>query len=283
MITSNNLSKPSQPGPIGVFDSGYGGLTILKGLREKLPQYDYVYLGDNARAPYGTRSFELVYEFTLQAVKYLFAQGCHLVILACNTASAKALRSIQQRDLPQIDATRRVLGVIRPTVEQLGACSNTGHVGILGTPGTVASGSYNIEIEHLNPGFVTTAHACPMWVPLVEYGEASSPGADYFVRKEINALLAADPQIDTIVLGCTHYPLLLPKIRQYVPEDIRILSQGDIVAASLEDYLHRHADMEAPLTRGGSCRYLTTDSAERFSAAAGVFLGEKVTAARAIL
>ena len=283
MITSNNLSKPSQPGPIGVFDSGYGGLTILKGLREKLPQYDYVYLGDNARAPYGTRSFELVYEFTLQAVKYLFAKGCHLVILACNTASAKALRSIQQRDLPQIDATRRVLGVIRPTVEQLGACSNTGHVGVLGTPGTVASGSYNIEIEHLNPGFVTTAHACPMWVPLVEYGEASSPGADYFVRKEINALLAADPQIDTIVLGCTHYPLLLPKIRQYVPEDIRILSQGDIVAASLEDYLHRHADMEARLTRGGSCRYLTTDSAERFSAAAGVFLGEKVTAARAIL
>lgn len=283
MITSNNLSKPSQPGPIGVFDSGYGGLTILKGLREKLPQYDYVYLGDNARAPYGTRSFELVYEFTLQAVKYLFAQGCHLVILACNTASAKALRSIQQRDLPQIDATRRVLGVIRPTVEQLGACSNTGHVGVLGTPGTVASSSYNIEIEHLNPGFVTTAHACPMWVPLVEYGEASSPGADYFVRKEINALLAADPQIDTIVLGCTHYPLLLPKIRQYVPEDIRILSQGDIVAASLEDYLHRHTDMEARLTRGGSCRYLTTDSAERFSTAAGVFLGEKVTAARAIL
>ena len=283
MITSNNLSKPSQPGPIGVFDSGYGGLTILKGLREKLPQYDYVYLGDNARAPYGTRSFELVYEFTLQAVKYLFAQGSHLVILACNTASAKALRSIQQRDLPQIDATRRVLGVIRPTVEQLGATSRSGHVGILGTPGTVASGSYNIEIEHLNPGFVTTAHACPMWVPLVEYGEASSPGADYFVRKEINALLAADPQIDTIVLGCTHYPLLLPKIRQYVPEDIRILSQGDIVAASLEDYLHRHADMEARLTRGGSCRYLTTDSAERFSAAAGVFLGEKVTAARAIL
>ena len=283
MITSNNLSKPSQPGPIGVFDSGYGGLTILKGLREKLPQYDYVYLGDNARAPYGTRSFELVYEFTLQAVKYLFAQGSHLVILACNTASAKALRSIQQRDLPQIDATRRVLGVIRPTVEQLGATSRSGHVGILGTPGTVASGSYNIEIEHLNPGFVTTAHACPMWVPLVEYGEASSPGSDYFVRKEINALLAADPQIDTIVLGCTHYPLLLPKIRQYVPAGITILSQGDIVAASLEDYLHRHADMEARLTRGGSCRYLTTDSAERFSAAAGVFLGEKVTAARAIL
>ena len=283
MITSNNLSKPSQPGPIGVFDSGYGGLTILKGLREKLPQYDYVYLGDNARAPYGTRSFELVYEFTLQAVKYLFAQGSHLVILACNPASAKALSSIQQRDLPQIDATRRVLGVIRPTVEQLGATSRSGHVGILGTPGTVASGSYNIEIEHLNPGFVTTAHACPMWVPLVEYGEASSPGSDYFVRKEINALLAADPQIDTIVLGCTHYPLLLPKIRQYVPAGITILSQGDIVAASLEDYLHRHADMEARLTRGGSCRYLTTDSAERFSAAAGVFLGEKVTAARAIL
>ena len=283
MITSANLSKPSQPGPIGVFDSGYGGLTILKSLRAQLPQYDYIYLGDNARAPYGTRSFELVYDFTLQAVKYLFAQGCHLVILACNTASAKALRSIQQRDLPQLDPTRRVLGVIRPTVEQLGATSRTGHVGILGTPGTVASGSYNIEIEHLNPGFVTTAHACPMWVPLVEYGEAASAGADYFVRKEINALLAADPQIDTIVLGCTHYPLLLPKIRQYVPAGITILSQGDIVAASLTDYLYRHPDMEARLTRTGSCRYLTTDAPDRFSAAASVFLGQAVAAARATL
>lgn len=283
MITSNNLSKPSQPGPIGVFDSGYGGLTILKSLRAQLPQYDYIYLGDNARAPYGTRSFELVYDFTLQAVKYLFAQGCHLVILACNTASAKALRSIQQRDLPLLDPSRRVLGVIRPTVEQLGATSRTGHVGILGTPGTVASGSYNIEIEHLNPGFVTTAHACPMWVPLVEYGEAASPGADYFVRKEIDALLTADPQIDTIVLGCTHYPLLLPKIRQYVPAGITILSQGDIVATSLTDYLRRHPDMEARLTRGASCRYLTTDSADRFSAAASVFLGQAVAASRATL
>lgn len=283
MITSNNLSKPSQPGPIGVFDSGYGGLTILKSLRAQLPQYDYIYLGDNARAPYGTRSFELVYDFTLQAVKYLFAQGCHLVILACNTASAKALRSIQQRDLPLLDPSRRVLGVIRPTVEQLGATSRSGHVGVLGTPGTVASGSYNIEIEHLNPGFVTTAHACPMWVPLVEYGEAASPGADYFVRKEIDALLAADPQIDTIVLGCTHYPLLLPKICQYVPEGITILSQGDIVATSLTDYLRRHPDMEARLTRGASCRYLTTDSADRFSSAASVFLGQATTAARATL
>lgn len=283
MITSNNLSKPSQPGPIGVFDSGYGGLTILKSLRAQLPQYDYIYLGDNARAPYGTRSFELVYDFTLQAVKYLFAQGCHLVILACNTASAKALRSIQQRDLPLLDPSRRVLGVIRPTVEQLGATSRSGHVGVLGTPGTVASGSYNIEVEHLNPGFVTTAHACPMWVPLVEYGEAASPGADYFVRKEIDALLAADPQIDTIVLGCTHYPLLLPKIRQYVPAGITILSQGDIVAASLTDYLRRHPDMEARLTRTGSCRYLTTDSPDRFSSAASVFLGQATTAARATL
>ena len=283
MITSNNLSKPSQPGPIGVFDSGYGGLTILKSLRAQLPQLDYIYLGDNARAPYGTRSFELVYDFTLQAVKYLFAQGCHLVILACNTASAKALRSIQQRDLPLLDPSRRVLGVIRPTVEQLGATSRTGHVGVLGTPGTVASGSYNIEIEHLNPGFVTTAHACPMWVPLVEYGEAASAGADYFVRKEIDALLAADPLIDTIVLGCTHYPLLLPKIRHYVPEGITILSQGDIVAASLTDYLSRHPDMEARLTRGASCRYLTTDAPDRFSAAAAVFLGEPVAASRATL
>ena len=283
MITSNNLSKPSQPGPIGVFDSGYGGLTILKSLRAQLPQYDYIYLGDNARAPYGTRSFELVYDFTLQAVKYLFAQGCHLVILACNTASAKALRSIQQRDLPTLDPSRRVLGVIRPTVEQLGATSRTGHVGVLGTPGTVASGSYNIEIEHLNPGFVTTAHACPMWVPLVEYGEAASAGADYFVRKEIDALLAADPQIDTIVLGCTHYPLLLPKIRRYVPAGITILSQGDIVATSLTDYLRRHPDMEARLTRNASCRYLTTDSPDRFSAAASVFLGQAVAASRATL
>lgn len=258
-------------------------MTILKSLRAQLPQYDYIYLGDNARAPYGTRSFELVYDFTLQAVKHLFAQGCHLVILACNTASAKALRSIQQRDLPVLDPTRRVLGVIRPTVEQLGATSRSGHVGVLGTPGTVASGSYNIEIEHLNPGFVTTAHACPMWVPLVEYGEAASPGADYFVRKEIDALLAADPLIDTIVLGCTHYPLLLPKIRHYVPEGITILSQGDIVAASLTDYLSRHPDMEARLTRGTSCRYLTTDAPDRFSAAAAVFLGEPVAASRATL
>ena len=283
MIPSNNLSKPSQPGPIGVFDSGYGGLTILKSLRAQLPQYDYIYLGDNARAPYGTRSFELVYDFTLQAVKHLFAQGCHLVILACNTASAKALRSIQQRDLPVLDPTRRVLGVIRPTVEQLGATSRSGHVGVLGTPGTVASGSYNIEIEHLNPGFVTTAHACPMWVPLVEYGEAASPGADYFVRKEIDALLAADPLIDTIVLGCTHYPLLMPKIVKYVNPGIRIVPQGEYVAESLRDYFLRHPEMEEKCTKNGKVHYLTTENPDKFKESAQIFLHEDVEVKNIVL
>ncbi len=273
----------SQPGPIGVFDSGYGGLTILRQLRQALPEADYIYLGDNARAPYGTRSFELVYRFTLQAVERLFAEGCHLVILACNTASAKALRSIQQRDLPRIAPDRRVLGVIRPTVEALGEISHTGHVGVLGTPGTIASESYNLEIAKLHPLFSTFTHACPMWVPLVENNEADGPGADYFVEKDIKALLAQSPDIDTMVLACTHYPLLLPKIKKFTPEGVSILSQGDLVAASLADYLRRHAEMAAKITRGGSCRFLTTERADRFDHLASMFMDCKVRSSQIVL
>ena len=267
-------------GPIGVFDSGFGGLTILKELRRALPDADYLYLGDNARAPYGTRSFRLVYEFTLQAVQKLFEQGCHLVILACNTASAKALRSIQQRDLPGIDPTRRVLGVIRPTVEVLGQLSSGGHVGVFGTPGTIASQSYDIEIAKLYPDFVTTGQPCPMWVPLVENKEADGPGADYFVHKYISRLLEADPKIDSVVLGCTHYPLLIDKIRQYMPAGIRTIEQGDIVAASLCDYLQRHPEMESRLTRGGTVEYLTTENPEKFNDLAALFMHSEVNASR---
>lgn len=268
---------------IGVFDSGYGGLTILRELRHKLPEADFLYLGDNARAPYGTRSFDLVYKFTLQAVRRLFDEGCHLVILACNTASAKALRSIQQRDLPHIDPSRRVLGVIRPTVEALGAASSTGHIGLVGTPGTIASQSYNLEIEKLYPGFRTFTHACPMWVPLVEYGEAAGDGADYFVRKDIGALLSQAADIDTLILGCTHYPLLLPKIEKYVPAGVKILNQGRIVADSLVDYLRRHPEMDAKITRGAAVRYLTTERADKFSTLASLFLGQPVEAEQIVL
>jgi glutamate racemase len=266
-------------GPIGVFDSGYGGLTILRSLREHLPQYDYLYLGDNARAPYGTRSFDIVYEFTLQAVKYLFSQGCSLVILACNTASAKALRTIQQRWLPTSeDPTRRVLGVIRPTAEYISTATRNGHVGIFATPGTIASESYNIEIEKLNPGFKTTGHACPMWVPLVENGDAECDGADFFVKRDVDALLAEDSEIDTIVLGCTHYPLLYNKIRAAVPQEISLLKQGDIVARSLKDYLQRHAEMDCRLSRNGNAGFLTTENPERFSDLATLFLGHEISA-----
>lgn len=273
-----------QRGPIGVFDSGYGGLTVLSRIRHFLPQYDYVYLGDNARAPYGSRSFDVVYRFTLEAVtELMYKHGCPLVILGCNTASAKALRSIQQNDLPLMpDPSRRVLGVIRPTVECLGEITHNGHVGILGTPGTVASHSYEMEIEKLYPNFVATGHACPMWVPLVENGEAESAGADYFVRQEIDRLLARDPQIDTIILGCTHYPLLYDKIRLYTPANIQLVAQGDIVARSLGKYLEKHTDMEARLTQGGSCRYLTTESPEKFSQMARVFLHTDVHAQQVI-
>lgn len=268
-------------GPIGVFDSGYGGLTILRDMVSRLPGYRYMYLGDNARAPYGSRSFDVVYRFTLEAVRYLFDAGCPLVILACNTASAKALRSIQQRDLPQIDATRRVLGIIRPTVEVLGDVTRTGHIGILGTPGTIRSGSYDIEVAKLYPDFKVTGHACPMWVPLVEYGEADRPGADYFVRQEVEALFARDPDIDTIVLGCTHYPLLIDKIRQYVPAGVRLLTQGEIVADSLADYLRRHPEMERRIARTDTVdvSYLTTEIPERFDPLASLFMHTPVHSA----
>lgn len=267
---------PSQPGPIGVFDSGYGGLTILSKFKEILPHNDFIYLGDNARTPYGTRSFEIVYEFTLQAVTRLFELGCHLVILACNTASAKALRSIQINNLPQIDPDRRVLGVIRPTVECIDSITQSKHVGILATSGTIKSESYIMEVHKLFPEIKVTGQACPMWVPLVEYNEAQAPGADYFVKKYIDELLAKDNQIDTIILGCTHYPLLLPKIKQYVPEGIHIVSQGELVARSLQDYLKRHPEMDARCTRGGTCTYLTTEAEEKFADSASTFLNESI-------
>ncbi len=267
-------------GPIGVFDSGYGGLTVLRDLQKALPDADFMYLGDNARAPYGTRSFELVYQFTLQAVRYLFGRGCPLVILACNTASAKALRSIQQNDLPVIAPQRRVLGVIRPTVEILPSITRSGTVGLFGTPGTVASGSYDMEIAKLNPRMKFFSHACPMWVPLVENMEVDSDGADYFVRRDIETLTAMSPEMDTVILGCTHYPLLLKKIRRYMPERIAILTQGEIVARSLTDYLRRHTDIAGAVTRGGNTEYLTTENASRFSAMAGVFMGTTVKAAK---
>ena len=270
------MSQNSNYSPIGVFDSGFGGLTILKEIRKVLPDYDYLFLGDNARAPYGSRSFDIVYRFTLQAVKYLFDHGCKLVILACNTASAKALRTIQQNDLPHIDPSRRVLGVIRPTVEKIGEISQTGSIGIFGTPGTIQSESYNIEIAKLHPGFTTSGHACPMWVPLIENKESDNPGADYFVQKDINQLLAMDDKIDTVILGCTHYPLLLKKIELYMPQHINVVQQGPIVAESLKDYLTRHTDMEARLTKGASCTYLTTESAEKFGDLVSIFLGETI-------
>ncbi|MCH5347541.1 MAG: glutamate racemase [Muribaculaceae bacterium] len=258
-------------GPIGIFDSGYGGLTILKAIREQLPEYDYLYLGDNARAPYGTRSFDIIYRFTLEGVRELFDRGCRLVILACNTASAKALRTIQQRDLPTIDPTRRVLGVIRPTVEAL-SCSATGNVGILGTVGTIASRSYEMEIAKLYPLYKTTTRACPLWVPLVENAETDGDGARFFVDKYINALFNDNPAVDTIVLGCTHYPLLLPLIEKAVDGRARILTQGDIVAASLADYLHRHPEIESRCSKTGEITYLTTENPEKFSNLARVFL-----------
>ncbi|WP_394334071.1 glutamate racemase [Bacteroides ilei] len=263
-------------GPIGVFDSGYGGLTILNKFRELLPQYDYIYLGDNARTPYGTRSFEVVYEFTLQAVRKLFEFGCPLVILACNTASAKALRSIQQNDLPHIDPHRRVLGVIRPTVECIGGLTQSRHIGLLATAGTVKSESYPLEIHKLYPDIKVTAVACPLWVPLVENNEYDSPGADYFVKKYLDQLLGQDPEIDTIILGCTHYPLLIDKIRQFTPSHIHLIAQGEYVAHSLKDYLMRHPEIKSRCTANGTCEFLTTESIEKFQESAATFLHEKV-------
>jgi glutamate racemase len=281
-------------GNIGIFDSGFGGLTILDGIRQRMPEYDYIYLGDNARAPYGTRSFDVVYEFTLQAVKKLFEMDCPLVILGCNTASAKALRSIQQKYLPKYAPDRRVLGVIRPTAEVVGTISHTKHIGVLATEGTIKSESYKLEIEKLHPDCTIVGQACPMWVPLVENNEFDKPGADYFVKDSLTKLMSQDPLIDTIILGCTHYPLLLPKIKQQLAQlstvncqlstvncqlsTPQIIPQGQYIASSLEDYLRRHPEMDERLTRGGTCKYLTTESATKFRECASLFLHEEVNA-----
>ena len=264
--------------PIGIFDSGYGGLTILSEIRKALPQYDYIYLGDNARAPYGTRSFEIVYRFTLEAVQYLFDQGCQLVILACNTASAKALRTIQQNDLPLIDPHRRVLGVIRPTVEILNNVTRNGQIGLLGTPGTINSQSYTAEVAKLYPQYTVYGQACPMWVPLIENKETDNAGTDFFVKKYIDELMAQNALIDTVILGCTHYPLLHSLIRKRLPQHIEILSQGTLVAESLKDYLQRHPEMEQRCSRNGRCTFLTTESSEKFTETATLFLQDTITA-----
>ncbi len=274
------MELPSSPGPIGIFDSGYGGLTILHGIRQLLPEYDYLYLGDNARAPYGPRSFDVVYSFTRQAVLKLFEMGCHLVILGCNTASAKALRSIQQNDLPQWDSHRRVLGIIRPTAEVIGSLTQSRHVGVLATEGTIKSKSYDLEITKLHPDIHVTGVACPFWVPLVEYHEADSPGADYFVKKRIDEVMRKDPEIDALVLGCTHYPLLMPKIVKYLPTGVRIIPQGEFVANSLQQYFERHPDFECHCSKGAMVRYLTTENPETFKEQAQVFLHEDVLVER---
>lgn len=272
------MSLSRDPGPIGIFDSGYGGLSVFDEIRRLMPWYDYLYLGDNARAPYGPRSFEVVYQFTRQAVRFLFEQGCPLVILACNTASAKALRTIQQHDLPKWDASRRVLGVIRPTVELMDSISATKHVGVLGTVGTISSHSYELEIEKMFPHIHVVGEACPMWVPLVECNEYRSPGADYFVKRHLEDILSVDPLIDTLILGCTHYPLLLDKIRAYTPAEITLVPQGKYVAESLKDYLRRHPEMDRRLLKQGARAYLTTESVDKFTDSAAVFLNERVEA-----
>lgn len=264
---------------IGVFDSGYGGLTILQEIRKTLPEYDYIYLGDNARAPYGTRSFEVIYRYTLEAVQHLLAAGCELIILACNTASAKALRSIQQNDLPAVWAAdgnehRRVLGVIRPTVEAVAGQ----HIGILATQGTVDSESYIAELRKINEQVIVTQQACPMWVPMIENNEIDNGAMDYFVDKYIRELMAQDPQIDTVLLGCTHYPIIQAKIQQALGPGIRTIAQGSLVAQSLRDYLRRHTEIADTLSTGGSCEYRTTENARKFDKTASIFLGEEVRA-----
>lgn len=263
-------------GAIGVFDSGYGGLSVFREIADKLPEYDYIYLGDNARVPYGPRSFETVYEYTLECVNHLFAKGCNLVILACNTASAKALRTIQQNDLPKLNSVKRVLGVIRPTTEIVGQYSKSGKVGVLATSGTVASQSYPIEIEKFYPDLQVFQEACPMWVPLVENNEHESPGADYFVEKHLRNLLGQSKDIDAIILGCTHYPLLINKIRQFLPLDIQLISQGKLVAESLADYLHRHPEIDGLCSQNGSRQFYTTESTSSFDEKAKIFFGEEV-------
>ena len=278
-MVENHLSSA----PIGVFDSGYGGLTILNEMKKKLPEYDFIYLGDNARTPYGTRSFDVVYEYTLQCVEYLFRQGCRLVILACDTASAKALRSIQQIDLKKWTPEHRVLGVIRPTVEVVADLTQSRHVGLLGTIGTVQSQSYPLEINKLYPDIVVTATACPMWVPLIENQEYNSLGADYFVQKYVDELFSKDDKIDTVILGCTHYPLLADKISKVLPQGVTLVSQGEYVAESLKKYLMRHTELDAYCSKNAKIRYLTTENEERFAQSASIFLQEKVRAERILL
>lgn len=266
----------TKAGPIGIFDSGYGGLTIFEYIRKELPQYDYIYLGDNARAPYGSRSFEIVYEFTLQAVTKLFEMGCQLVILACNTASAKALRSIQQNDLQNLDPSRRVLGIIRPTAEIIDELTTSKHVGILGTAGTIQSKTYEMEIAKLFPHIIASGQSCPMWVPLVENNEYNDAGADFFVKKYIDSLLLKDSSIDSIILGCTHYPLLYNKIREYTPEHIKIIPQGTYVASSLKDYLQRHPEIDLKCTKNGVSKFFTTESHEKFQEIGSMFLNQQI-------
>jgi len=264
--------------PIGVFDSGYGGLTILNELLKELPEFDFLYLGDNARSPYGTRSYDVVYDYTLQAVEQLFSMGCELIIVACNTASAKALRTIQQKDLPKIDPNKRVLGVIRPSVEKLGALTQTKHVGVLGTVGTVRSNSYPMEIEKLYPEIEVVQEACPMWVPLVENNEFTTSGGRYFIKKNIENLLSKDSQIDTIVLGCTHYPILKDEVKRYLPNSVNLIAQGEIVAKSLKDYLKRHPEMEVRCSKNGEREFLTTEFVDSFEEKASRFLNKNLKA-----
>jgi glutamate racemase len=270
----SDLSKVSRP--VGVFDSGYGGLTVFKSIAAQLPQYDYLYLGDNGRAPYGNRSFETVHQYTLECVQWFFSMGCPLVVLACNTASAKALRTIQQKDLPYLAPDKRVLGVIRPTAEVIGNYTKSRSIGVLGTRGTVNSNSYPIEINKFFPDVTVHQLACPIWVPLVEYNEYLSEGADFFVKKYLDQLLSQAPDIDTILLACTHYPLLIDKMKNHLPEHITVVPQGGIVAASLQDYLQRHPEMENRLTRNGDMHFYTTDSTEDFDAHASIFFGQRV-------
>ncbi|MDR2475503.1 MAG: glutamate racemase [Bacteroidales bacterium] len=274
----NKQTLSASPGPIGIFDSGFGGLTIYRDIKNVLPQYDYIYLGDNARAPYGSRSFDVVYEFTRQATLKLFQMGCHLVILACNTASAKALRSVQQIDLPYWDEHRRVLGIIRPTAEIAGMLTTSRHIGILGTEGTISSGSYPLEIKKIHPDILIASQACPMWVPLIESGEYANNGADYFVEKYIQQLFTCAPLIDAVILACTHYPLLINKIKQYIPDSVALISQGKYVANSLKNYMKRHPEIEKNCTQNGTTAFFTTESPEKFSGMSSAFLDATITA-----
>lgn len=269
------MEKTTQYQPIGIFDSGFGGLTVLRELTKELPQYDFLYLGDNARAPYGSRSFETVYDYTLECVGHLFDLGCELIILACNTASAKALRNIQQKDLPKLNGNKRVLGVIRPTTEIIGEHTKSGHVAVLGTAGTVSSGSYLVEIARFFPELKVYQEACPMWVPLIENDEYHNAGADFFIKKHVDRLMAQQKEIDAIILGCTHYPLIADKIAAFLPPGVRLLSQGAIVAKSLRDYLTRHPEIDANCSKGGSRHFYTTDLPETFDKAARIFYGEE--------